>query len=134
MDDGYTAMSQVSGTTMCKISYSWAHQPLAEISVYSKKNTRLQPPAWAWQIFGMLWELQQLCPGSRPHEKPGQGVTVDCQEWGMAGGPLVRRVTQHEQSQRAVLCSMPMHGRRHAQRAWPCTAGLHHTDAVCATS
>lgn len=38
MDDGYRAMSQVSGTTMCKISYSWAHQPLAEISVYSKKK------------------------------------------------------------------------------------------------
>lgn len=48
MDHGYGVTSQVSGTTTCKISYIWAHQPLAEISVYGK-TTQLQPSAWAWQ-------------------------------------------------------------------------------------
>lgn len=51
------------------------------------KTTRLQPPAWAWQTFGTSWEQQQqLCPGSRPHEKPEQGIAVHCKEWGTARG------------------------------------------------
>lgn len=63
------------------------HMPLAEISIYGK-NTQLQPSAWAWQTFGTLWEQQQqqLCPGFRPHKKPGQGIAMHCKEWGTAEG------------------------------------------------
>lgn len=82
MDHSYGVMSQVSGMTTCKIPYIWAHQLLAKINVYGKKHTA---PAWAWQTFGTLWEQQQLCPGSRTHEKPGQEITMYCKERGAAG-------------------------------------------------
>lgn len=40
---------------MYKISYIWAHQPLAVTSVYGKTHTTpATGPAWAWQTCGTL--------------------------------------------------------------------------------
>ena len=119
VDHGYGLMGQVSGTTTHNISYNWAHQPLADISVYNKTHPTPAPYsslADPWHAVGAAaaaLPLLQTLPEVRRRDccaLPGAGRSQ---------GPLTKHAgTQHEQSQRGVPCSMPMCWRRHTQRAW----------------
>lgn len=112
MDHGYGVTSQVSGTTTCKISYIWAHQRLAEIFVYSKTHST---PATCLCLAGLWHIVGAAAAAALPWFQTLQEArTRDhhaLQEVGHSQRPLTEHaVTQHEQSWRAVPCSVPVHG------------------------
>lgn len=118
MDHGYGVMSQVSHTTTCKISYIWAHQPLAEISIYDKTRDSSHLPGLGRPLArcgSSSSSSSALAPDSmRSLDKDHHAL----QGAGNSRGPLTEpAVTQKEQSQRAVPRSVPMCQGMHSRGA-----------------
>lgn len=100
----YGIVSQVSHPTTHKISYIWARQPLAEISVYDDSSTCLGL-ADLWHIVGAAAALPWLQTPREARTRDPHALQVAGHSW----GPLTEHAaTQHEQGWRAVPCSVPM--------------------------